>query len=312
MSNVVPFRSAGSTTARASGRGASRHLGSHLLDEPPSHTHAVQFYDDEPFLLETVGFFLSAGLAAGEAAVLIATPLHAAGILGQIHENVCEPALASGQLLVIDAEAMLARFMRGEDLVESSFVAAVERVFEGLFAGQWAAEAAARGLPRRVRAFGEMVDLLWKRGNPAAALQLEEFWSRATARRELALLCSYGMRNFYKADDADAFREVCRLHTHVMPTEQFARADGDVFERLREISVLEQRSRSLDSEVAYRAELEGALRATLEEREARSGAEPASSTRLSAPLRAVLAAPGLLRRLLRATRTRLARGRAPR
>jgi hypothetical protein len=287
-----------------------------LLNEPPPHAHAVQFYDDEPFLFETVRHFLSAGLAAGEAALLIATPDHTHGVLSKMRRDVCERAIASGQLLLVDADAMLARFMRGDEPVESAFELAVARLFEGLFAGNWASEAAAQGWPRRVRAFGEMVDLLWKRGNSAAALRLEALWNRAMARHDLVLLCGYGMRNFYKADDGAAFGEVCRQHTHVMPTEHFAMAGGDVFERLREISMLEQRARSLDSEVAYRAELEAALLATIEERAARAprgraGASlPAAAgrpSRLRAPVQALVDASRSLRHLLRATRARVAR-----
>jgi hypothetical protein len=264
LSNILHFPSAGAAPARDAG-----HLGSRLLSEPPPHAHAVQFYDDEPFLLETVGFFMRAGLAAGNLGVIIATPAHTEGILSQLGQDVRERALAGGELLLVDADAMLARFMRGDELDESAFEAAIERVFESLFGGLHAGERAqnaAHARRRRVRAFGEMVDLLWKRGNPAAALRLEEYWNRVTDRHDLVLLCGYGMRNFYKADDTAPFGEVCRLHTHVMPTEHFAKAAGDVFERLREISVLEQRARSLESEVAYREVLEGALRATIDER----------------------------------------------
>jgi hypothetical protein len=145
------------------------------------------------------------------------------------------------------------------------------------------------------------VDLLWKRGNPAAALWLEEFWHRITARHDLVLLCGYGMRNFYKADDAAPFAEVCRLHTHVMPTEHFAKSGADVFERLRAISVLEQRARSVESELAYRAELERALRASIDAGVRARGALLGGVSRLSAPLQAFLAAARarLARRLAR-------------
>lgn len=276
-------------------------MGSRLLSEPPPHAHAVQFYDDEPFLLETVGFFLSAGLAAGEAGLLIASPAHMQGILSQMDKDARERALASGQLLLIDADAMLARFMRDGEPVEAAFVAAVERIFDGLFSGEWVAKAA-HGRPKRVRAFGEMVDLLWKRGNPAAALRLEEYWNRACARHDLVLLCGYGMRNFYKADDSAPFGRVCGLHTHVMPTEHFAKRGADIFERLREISVLEQRARSLESEVAYRAELEGALRARIGDRIRALRALRTTLSMLSAPLQAVFARSRGFARLLRATR----------
>ena len=118
-----------------------------------------------------------------------------------------------------------------------------------------------------VRAFSEMVDVLWRQGRATAAVELESFWTRFAARHEVRVLCAYVMRNFYKLDDAAQFNQLCRVHSHVMPTEQFSRDEVDAFERMRQISVLEQRARLLQSEVQYRQEVEGVLRDALQERE---------------------------------------------
>jgi signal transduction histidine kinase len=54
---------------------------------------------------------------------------------------------------------------------------------------------------------------------------------------------------------------VCDRHTRVIPAETFTRlAEHD---RLREISILQQRAEALEREIERRAELEGALRAAL-------------------------------------------------
>ena len=47
-----------------------------LLTGHSADNHVVQFYDNEEFLASVVGGFLAAGLAAGEPAVVIATPAH--------------------------------------------------------------------------------------------------------------------------------------------------------------------------------------------------------------------------------------------
>jgi signal transduction histidine kinase len=59
--------------------------------------------------------------------------------------------------------------------------------------------------------------------------------------------------------------EVCRNHSHVIPTESFVKLE-DSNARLREISLLQQRARSLESEIQQRKELESALRNALRER----------------------------------------------
>jgi signal transduction histidine kinase len=117
----------------------------------------------------------------------------------------------------------------------------------------------------RIRAYGEMVDLLWREGNSRAAIRLEELWNDAANDHAFALLCAYVMGNFYKEGDTARFMEVCRTHSHVIPTETVTSVD-DPQTRLRDISLLQQRARALESEIAHRKDLEAALRDALRER----------------------------------------------
>jgi hypothetical protein len=246
VSNVVqfPFSPAGAQ------RPASFQVGASLLDAPPPDTHVVQFYDEEDFLYDTVGRYLRSGLRAGGTAVIIATPAHAEGIAARL-EDQSTLAREQGRLQIVDAEALLGQFMIGGHPDEALFLGALERLLVGVAPTQ----SAAGGL----RAFGEMVDVLWRRGSSAAALELDALWNRARRRFELSLFCAYTMRNFYKQDDSGQFRDLCELHTHVIPTESVDWHTGNAFDCLRKISLLEQRARLLESEVQYRKEVEGAL-----------------------------------------------------
>jgi uncharacterized protein len=64
-----------------------------------------------------------------------------------------------------------------------------------------------------VRAYGEMVDVLWKRGQTVAATRLETLWNMLANSHAFSLLCGYSMGNFYKAAAVD---EICSHHTHVV------------------------------------------------------------------------------------------------
>ena len=64
-----------------------------------------------------------------------------------------------------------------------------------------------------IRAYGEMVDVLWKDGMEAAAVRLEILWNQLANTRKFSLLCGYSMGSFYK--DA-AFDAICHQHTHVL------------------------------------------------------------------------------------------------
>ena len=42
-----------------------------------------------------------------------------------------------------------------------------------------------------VRAYGEMVDALWQRGEREAAMRLEDFWNELARLQTFSLLCAY-------------------------------------------------------------------------------------------------------------------------
>ena len=72
------------------------------------------------------------------------------------------------------------------------------------------------GKPGTIRAYGEMVDVLWQDGLTSAAIKLEMLWNQLAMTRDFSLLCGYAMGSFYKAA---GMRDICDLHSHVMPAE---------------------------------------------------------------------------------------------
>ena len=66
---------------------------------------------------------------------------------------------------------------------------------------------------RALRAYGEMVDILWKDKMEAAAVRLEMLWNQLAQARKVSLLCGYSMGSFYK--DA-GFKDICDQHTHIL------------------------------------------------------------------------------------------------
>ena len=70
-----------------------------------------------------------------------------------------------------------------------------------------------------VRAFGEMVDLLWKDGNIEGAILLEQLWNDLGREYKYSLLCGYSLDNFLHETGAETFRRVCGHHTHALPLE---------------------------------------------------------------------------------------------
>ena len=219
--------------------------------------HDVQFYDGEEFLYETVANFLTDGLRAGQPLVVIATQAHRQGFLDQlrpIYHDIDE-RIHGGDVVWLDARDTLSAFMEGAKPNAELFEATVGNVFEKVMA---------KRSYLVVRAYGEMVDLLWKDGNIEGAIALEELWNGLARKYSFNLLCAYSMGNFFKEAHTHSFRTICSNHDRVAPTETYLK--GNEHDRLRQITFLQQRSRALEAEVKHRMELEIALRETLAHR----------------------------------------------
>jgi signal transduction histidine kinase len=222
---------------------------------PAQDAHVVQFYESEEFLCDAVASFVADGLLLAQPVVVIATETRWARLTERLTDQgiEVEEAQRRGRLTFADARSVLSRFMVGAmpdaELFRSSIAPLVDRGDEG----------------RGVRAYGEMVDVLWQDGNPAAALRLEELWNDLARSHSFSLLCAYAMGNFYREADRERLVEVCRMHQHVLPADGYTR-NGDEGSRLREVARLQQRARALEREVIERTKLEQALRQALADR----------------------------------------------
>jgi hypothetical protein len=107
-----------------------------------------------------------------------------------------------------------------------------------------------------VRAFGEMVAELWKDGNSAAAIRLEELWNDLAGTCAFSLFCAYPMSAFKGAKNGTPLMHVCAQHTRVIPAESYG-SERTPDERLRAIAVLQQKAASLEAEVTERKQVSG-------------------------------------------------------
>jgi signal transduction histidine kinase len=165
--------------------------------------------------------------------------------------------MASGRLLVRDARKTLETFMRGSMPDPELFNAAMA-----------ATVGAANTTTSAIRAYGEMVDILWREGNTAAAIRLEDLWNDLLMRHDVALFCAYSMASFYRESDADGIRDICDRHTHIIPLG--GQTQSATLTPQLELSLLRERARVYEAEVRQREELEHRLRDTvirLQERE---------------------------------------------
>jgi MEDS: MEthanogen/methylotroph, DcmR Sensory domain len=167
--------------------------------------HVVQFYGRDEELTDRVTDYLLGALTGGGVAIVIATPEHRHEFETRLAQAGLDLAAArdDGSYLARDAAQTLSELMAAGQLDGAAF----DRVI-----GTVIAAAGAGGRP--VRAFGEMVALLWDDGLVSAAVRLEAMWEELGGKHPFSLFCGY--RTDAVTRDMDAFAEVCRLHGEIV------------------------------------------------------------------------------------------------
>lgn len=170
--------------------------------------HQCHFYRDDASLTANVAAFFAPAFREGQAMVSFGTPAHLAGIERRLRTDGfdVEAAQRRGQYLTFDARAAADALLQGD-------LPTVER-FEDVVGAEVARAGRDFGA---VRAFGEIVSLLWRDGRRQAALRLEEMWNDAIGLYPLSLLCGYNVRAFTSAHDAAGVTGIIAAHTGVLP-----------------------------------------------------------------------------------------------
>ena len=155
------------------------------LPARPRLEHVVRLYEGAEALAGEVASFALQGVREGSAVLVIATREHAPLFREAMQRRGLAVASLEGvgQLRFVEAEGLLEQFCPGGVLDRARFTELLGALIE---TGQ-----ARFG---RVRAFGEMVNLLWSRGERTTALALEECWDGLIASTSLGLLCAYDLR----------------------------------------------------------------------------------------------------------------------
>jgi PAS domain S-box-containing protein len=249
--SVIQDGIAPSASAKPALRVKHKHTSSIGSQWSAAPEHTVQFYADDDFLVEQISGFVYEGLTTGEACVVIATQNHRERLEQRLTREGLDMGAAceQGMYTSLDAAVTLAQFMTEGSLDQEAFNLVVGGIIEQVAYGY-----GRDSQPRQVRAFGEMVALLWAEGDHAAAIRLEEMWNElreSAASPSFSLFCAYPMSDFASEAHEQAFREICATHTQVIPDERYT-ALAEPRERLRAITLLQQQASSLAGATAGR------------------------------------------------------------
>jgi hypothetical protein len=171
----------------------------------PGH-HIAQFYADDAALLDALTTFAAGGLTDGESIIVIATPEHLRALRERL---ICAridlaSSIIEDRYITLNAETALSAFMIGGWPDEKLFRNFVSHLLDRVAANDC-----------RVRAFGEIVSLLWAKGCAAATLRLEQLWNQFCQKSRLSLFCAYPIAGFPK-DASGSLAEICAAHSRVI------------------------------------------------------------------------------------------------
>ena len=178
--------------------------------------HIVQVCQNETSQAEAVTHYIKEGLLNDEAVIVFARPALRQAVISKMDGLGLDVQnfKSQGQIKFFDAEFLLSSFLIEGELEEPAF-----QEFIGL------PIQAAQLKFGKVRAFGEMVDVLWKEGQHDTAIQLEDLWNNLSKKQEFSLLCTYSLDSLNPNAYDDSLERICNRHTHLIPVE-----NGDLSE----------------------------------------------------------------------------------
>jgi hypothetical protein len=168
--------------------------------------HFLQIYEDNSTYLDALETYVSGGIHFGDGVIVIATPQNRKALKDRLYAKGIDlgAVIEQDQYIALDAEETLAKFMVKGWPDKELFTKAVTSLL---------ARAGANG--RRVRAFGEMVVLLWSQGDTAATLRLEHLWVNICVKEKFSLFCAYPKECFTQ-DNQASINAICSAHTRMV------------------------------------------------------------------------------------------------
>ena len=208
--------------------------------------HEVQFYFDDRFLIRSLSGYVRTALEAGSSAIVVATESHRVALAHDLgREGIALTSfIDQGRYVALDAADTMQQFMRDGSPDEARFRELIGDVIS----------CAACVSPRefgKVVIFGEMVALLWQRGEVQAALRLEQLWNDLAENYSFHLRCAYPITSFDQDAHRELFNRICAEHNFIIPAESYSESD-DAQDRMRTVALLQQTEQVLKTEAVGR------------------------------------------------------------
>jgi hypothetical protein len=174
--------------------------------EVASDEHVVQLYDNEETFLDMLAGFAGSGFKAGDSVILIATASHLEGLAKRMkaHGIHVDSLIENNQYIPLEAEHTLSLLLADDYPNEKLFMEVIGQTVKR-----------ARKNNRKIRAFGEMVAILWKKNQTEATIALEELWNKFCTQEALTLFCAYP-RDIFEDSPCGSIPHICSCHSKII------------------------------------------------------------------------------------------------
>lgn len=183
-----------------------------LLAQPEAGNHIVQICQNDIFLVEAVTHYVCTGLRNNEIAIVITTPARRKAMIASLElsgDDILEHK-NQGRIRFFDAEILLSTFMIDGMPEWTLFEEHLGQIIEAMQLNH-----------KKIRAYGDMVNILWQDKQYEAAIQLEEFWNDLSRQQNFSLLCTYLLDHLSPDAYDGSLAKICKCHSHVIPTENY-------------------------------------------------------------------------------------------
>lgn len=168
--------------------------------------HVVQIYENDEIFIDVLAGYVGGGINAGDAIIIIATEAHINALETRLRSFAIDvnSLVSNEQYFPLDAQETLDKFMVNDWPDEELFMKLITNLLRK-----------AKKTNRNVRAFGEMVALLWAQGHNGATVQLEHLWNRLSEMESFCLFCAYPRSGF--TDDINvSIKGICGAHSKII------------------------------------------------------------------------------------------------
>lgn len=168
--------------------------------------HVVQIYESDQVFLDLLSGFVGGGFRAGESVIVIATASHLSALEQRLKAEGFDTfdLKLHDQFIPLNADKTLSEFMVNDWPDEALFRYVVTDLV-----------AKAKQKNRKVRAFGEMVAILWSKGHSGATVQLEHLWNKFCETESFSLFCAYP-RSGFTQDASASLLNICGAHSKII------------------------------------------------------------------------------------------------